>query len=46
MNSATHQFVLRVPFELWLRLEKFCARRGITVFVLEAIREKLDREQE
>ena len=46
MFSAIHQFVLRIPIELWQRLEKFCERRGITAFVLEAIREKLDKEQE
>lgn len=45
MTSATHQFVIRIPIELWQRLEKFCERRGITAFVLEAICEKLEREQ-
>ena len=45
MNSATHQFVVRIPIELWQRLEKFCQRRGITAFILLAVREKLDREQ-
>jgi len=45
MSSATHQFVIRIPIELWQRLEKHCKRRGITAFILLAVREKLKREQ-
>jgi len=42
--TSFHQFQLRIPIELWQRLEKFCERRGITAFILEAIEEKLEDE--
>lgn len=45
MNSVIHQFSLRIPVELWERLEKHCERLGITEFILRAIEEKLAREQ-
>jgi len=42
MNSATHQFVLRIPIELWQCLEQHCERRGITAFILDAIEDGLE----
>jgi len=46
MNQGTHQFVLRIPYELWQRLVEYCGRGQITSFIIEAIREKLDLGQE
>lgn len=45
MNQGTHQFVLRIPYALWQRLVEHCGKGNITAWVIQAIREKLEKEK-
>lgn len=46
MSDGVHPFVIRIPYQLWQQLLKYCGRRQISAFIIEAVREKLEREQE
>lgn len=43
--NGFHQFVLRIPYQLWERLVKHYGKGNITAFIIRAITEILEREQ-